>query len=189
MRLPTHPSNTYTVSRSRSNFTPQSMQTKHWKLTDCCSILIALGIFKHFCLSACGCCWCCSPFPLPNGVCVEPIECFRISCESDRSGDDNWLFAQFDIANAPPPPSRMLCASPVRGDFKQVAVSKAGEFWFIFGQFGWWHLMRCGDRVNVSAFGRRSSSWFLYLFFFCWCECPCMLVDVSVVVVIFVRKT
>lgn len=131
-------------------------------LTDCCSTLIALGIFRRcsdFCQSLC-----CSPFVLPKafGKFVELVECFRGSCESDISGDDNWLFAQFGIVIMPLP---MLFASMLRWDFRHFADSNAGEFWFIFGQFGWWHLIRCGDSVNVSAFGRRSSSWFLYLQF------------------------
>lgn len=118
-----------------------------------CSVLMTLGIFNELVR------YFSSFSSFPFGF-VEALEYLRISLASDISGDDNWLLLQlFGIIMLPD----MLFESHTCV-FKHFVPSVfVGVFWFIFGQFGWWHLILCGDNVNVSAFGKRSSSWFRYL--------------------------
>lgn len=124
--------------------------------TDCCSVLITPGIFNMlvFCLSSL------SSFPFIAVARLAELDEYRCSSfASDISGDDNWLLLQlFGMTIVPD----MLFASAIC-DLSRFAPSIVGVFWFTFGQLGWWHLMRCGDNVNVSAFGSKSSSWCRYL--------------------------
>lgn len=117
------------------------------------SALMTPGIFNRmvFCLSSVR-----SSLP-PK---LMALRYLRVSVVSDMSGDDSWLpLLQLPCIMMLP---EMLLVSPVC-TFCECFWSRFGEFVFIFGQFGWWHLILCGDRAMVSAFGSKSSSWFLYL--------------------------
>lgn len=124
----------------------QSTLTTNW------SALITPGIFNKmvFCLSS-------ARSSVPHKLMA--LRYLRVSVVSDTSGDDSWLPLQLPCIMMLP---QMLLVSPVC-TFCECFCSMCGEFWFIFGQFGWWHLILCGDSAMVSAFGNKSSSWFLYL--------------------------
>lgn len=121
-------------------------------LTTNWSVLMAPGIFSKivFCLSS-------ARSSVPHKLMA--LRYLRVSVVSDTSGDDSWLLLQLPCIMMLP---QMLLVSPVC-TFCECRCSMCGELVFIFGQFGWWHFILCGDNAMVSAFGSKSSSWFLYL--------------------------